>query len=200
MSESASMDYKLQAKCYHTNAGNPNSLDFRDPTQHSYNIPPSLKRKQSWHEDASNQRQRVESTIAGRSLDNGTLLEGRSTLINLAFDEYESKDARVENRGSEAGPSEEGETKSEGMLEKGNLEEMRLRQGEYHRADGDASNHRDLRANLPLNRDEEGQAGRGLGYKVRGGRRRGRKGKASKRKAGQRYIDKWRPNQRQRMT
>lgn len=218
MSEPASKDYKLQGKCYRTNAGNLNSLDFRDPTQHSHNIPlrdptqhshnitPSLKRKQSWHKDIPNQRRRVESTIAGRSLDNGTLLESRLTLIDLASDhptgdsdENGIKDARMETRGMEAEPSEEGESKSEGMLETGNSGEMHLSNGGYHRADCDASNLRDLRANLPLNRDEEGRAGRGLGYKVRGRRRRGRRGKASQKRASQRWIEKWLPEKRQSM-
>lgn len=206
MSESASKDYKLQAKCYRINTGNLNWVDFRDPTQHSHNIPPSLKRKQSWHKDTPNPRRRVESTIAGGSLDNGTLLGGRLTPINLASgyligdsDKNEIKDARVENRGPEAGRSEEGESKSEGMLEKGHLEEIHLRRGELHRADCDNSNLRNLAANLPLNRGEEGRAGRGLGCKVRGGRHRGRRGKGSQKRASQRWINKQLPNKRQSM-
>ncbi len=190
--ESASEDYKLQA-------GNLNSLDFRDPTHHSHNTPPSLKREQSWHKDSPGQRPKVESTIAGMSSDIGTVLEGHLTRINLAsdyptgdFGENEIKDASLENRGSEAGPSEEGEMKDEGMLEEGNSEEMHLREGEDHRADCDASNLRDLRANLPLIRDEEGRARLGQGRKVKGSKRRRRK-----RRAIQRRIDRWVPNTRQ---
>lgn len=119
MSESANKDYKLQAKCYHTNAWNLNSLDFRDPTQHSNSISPSLKRKLSWQRDTPNQRRRVESTITGRSLDNGTLLEGPLTLINLAsdystgdFDENEIKDAGVEITGRKQGRRKKGRVRA----------------------------------------------------------------------------------------
>lgn len=133
--------------------GNLNALDFGDPTQHSCilsstqhsrilpptqhsrALPLALKRKQSWHQDTTNQRRRVDSTTAGRSLDIRAHLEGRSTLIKLASDyptgdsaANEIKDAGAENRESEAGPSEEEEGKGKGMLKKRNfLEEMQLR-------------------------------------------------------------------------
>lgn len=80
LDESASQDYRLQARDL-------NSLDFRDPTQHSrfspptqhsHYTPPSLEREQSWHKDSLSPRPRVESTIAGMlSLDIGTVLEGQ---------------------------------------------------------------------------------------------------------------------------
>lgn len=192
--ESASEDYKLQA-------GNLNWLDFRDPTQHSHNTPPSLEREQSWHKDPPSQQPRVESTIAGMSLDTGTDLEGHLTRINLAsdyptgdFDENEIKDARLENRGPEARSSEEEERKSEGMLDEGNSEGMHLIRGEDHRADCDASNLRDRRAHLSLNRDEEGRAGLGQGRKAKGSKRRRRQRRAIKRR-----IDRWVPSKRQSM-
>lgn len=152
------------------------------PTQHSRVLPLTLKRKQSWHQDTTNQRRRVDSTTAGRSLDNRAYLEGRSTLIKLASDyptgdsaANEIKDARAENRESEAGPSEEGEGKDKGMLKERNfLEEMQLRKGEYHRGHCDASYLRNLTAYLPPDRDgaEEGRADQGLGRKGRVGRHR----------------------------
>lgn len=194
--ESASEDYKFQAR-------NLNSLDFRDPTHHSHNnnTPPSLKREQSWHEDSPGKRPRVESTIADMSLDIGTVLEGHLTRVHLAsdyltrdFGEIEINDARLENRGPESGSSEEGEWKNEGMLEGGKSEEMHLREGEDHRADCDASNLRDLRANLPLNRDEEGRARLGQGRKATGSKRRRRK------RATYRRVDRWVPDKRQSMS
>lgn len=109
------------------------ALDCGDPTQDSRILPPpqhsrilplTSKRKRSRHQDTPNQRRRVESKIAGRSLDNGAHLEGRLTLINIASDPTgdsaanEIKDDRAENRGSGAGPSEEGESKDKGGLKK----------------------------------------------------------------------------------
>lgn len=187
--ESAREDYGSQA-------GNLNSLDFRDPTQPSHipntpphiprtppeipNPPPSLEREHSWHKASPSPRPRVESANAGMSFDIETVLEGPLTRINLASD-----------CGPEAGPSEEGEMENEGMLEDRNSEEMHLSEGEDHRADGDASNLRDLRANLPLNRDEEGRAGLGQGRRVNGNTRRRRR-----RRAFRRRVDRWVPDNR----
>lgn len=80
LDESAGQEYRLQA-------GDLNSLDFRDPTQHphfspptqhSYYTPASPEREQSWHKDSLSLQPRVESTIAGiLSLDIGTVLEGQ---------------------------------------------------------------------------------------------------------------------------
>lgn len=71
LDESESQDYKLKA-------GDLNSLDFRDPTQHSHYTPPSLEREQGWHKDSLSLRPRVESTIASMLfLDIGTVLEGQ---------------------------------------------------------------------------------------------------------------------------
>lgn len=139
-----------------TNPGDLNTLDSGVPMQHSCILPstqPSrilpltLKRKQGWHQDTTNQRRRFDSTTAGMSLDNRAHLEGHPRLINLTSDyptgdsaANEIKDARAENRGSEAGLSEEGEGEDKGMLKKRNLlEEMELRKSEYHRACCDAS-------------------------------------------------------------
>lgn len=187
-----------------TNPGDLNTLDSGDPMQHSCILPstqPSrilpltLKREQGWHQDTTNQRRRVDSTTAGRSLDNRAHLEVHSRLINLASDyptgdsaANEIKDARAENRGSEAGLSEEGEGKDKGTLKERNfLEEMKLRKSEYHRVRCDASYLRNLTANLPPDRDgaEEGRADQGLGRKGRGGRHRGRRGRGGRSRANQ---------------
>ncbi|MCJ1343542.1 hypothetical protein MMC31_001737, partial [Peltigera leucophlebia] len=64
------------------------------PTQRSRILPPPLKRKQSRHQDTPNRRPRVDSTTAGSDYQTG------DSAAN------EIKDARAENRGSEAGPSE----------------------------------------------------------------------------------------------
>lgn len=194
VAESASEDNGLQA-------GNLDSLDFRNHTQPFDNTPPSLKHEQSWHKDSPSPRPRVESTIAGMSLDIETVLGGPLTQINLAsdyhptgdFDENEIKEARLENRGPpEAGSPEEEEWKNEGMLEDRDSDKMHLiSEGEDRRADYGASNLRDLRANLPLNRDGECRAGLGQGRRVRGSTRRRRR-----RRAVNRWIDRWVPNSR----
>ena len=187
-----------------TNPGDLNTLDSGDPTQHSCILPSTqhscilpliLKRKQSWHQDTTNQRRRVDRTTAGRSLDNRAHLEGHSRLINLASvypvadsAANEIKDARAENRGSEAGLLEEGKGKDKDMLKKRNfLEEMELKKSEYHRAHCDASYLRNLTANLTPDRDgaEEGRADQCQGRKGRGGRHRGRRVRGGRSRANQ---------------
>lgn len=97
----------------------------------------------------------------------------------------------MENRGPDAGSSEERGMKKEGLLEDVNSEGMHLIiESEDHRADYDAPNLR-----VPLHRDEEGRAGLSQGHKHNGGMRRRRR-RRRRRRATRRLIDSWVPDRR----